>query len=145
MTEWKFSLANPSLVTLFPSHNGLVHVDKVPSPHTILSPSDKYSTLRGMSCSAGVDAGSGENNLGLRCTRKRLIIETMHLDVEGGVAERRTTPAPNAQGLHVNLSEGPTVQVEMDEVTTASSTTNKTQKTKKRVAFHSDQPDLYDF
>ncbi|KAG1715633.1 hypothetical protein ID866_1515 [Astraeus odoratus] len=88
--------ANPSLVSLFPSHHGLVQILRLPAPHTILAASDKYSTLRGLSSSAGANAGSGENNLAFKCTRKRLIFETMHLDVEGGVAERRTTPSATA-------------------------------------------------
>ena len=28
--------------------------------------------------------------------RKRLVFETLHLDLEGGVGERRTTPATNS-------------------------------------------------
>jgi elongator complex protein 4 len=35
--------------------------------------------------------GVGENNLAFKVTRKRFVIETFHLDVEGGVGERRTT------------------------------------------------------
>jgi len=32
---------------------------------------------------------SGENNLAFKCTRKRLVFETLHLDVEGGRGERQ--------------------------------------------------------
>jgi len=42
--------------------------------------------------------GGGENNLAFKCTRKRFVIETHHLDVEGGVGERRTTPAGKMGG-----------------------------------------------
>lgn len=140
--ELSTSLAvNPSLVAALPSHHGLVQVHKLPAPHTLLPPSDKYSTLRGLSSSAGASAGSGENNLAFRCTRRRFIIETMHLDVEGGVTERRTTPSSSASVAHE--SEGrslATVQVELER-----SSPPKVKKVKKKVAFHSDQPDLYDF
>ncbi|KIK71219.1 hypothetical protein GYMLUDRAFT_149590 [Collybiopsis luxurians FD-317 M1] len=85
---------NPSLLTLFPSHHGMARIHTFPSPHTLLPPSDRFSTLRGLAAS-GAEGGTsgGENNLAFKCTRKRLIFETMHLDVEGGVGERRTTPA----------------------------------------------------
>ncbi|GAW09353.1 PAXNEB-domain-containing protein [Lentinula edodes] len=86
---------NPSLSSLFPSHHGMVYIHTLPSPHTLLSPSDRFSTLRGLSASVSEGGNSsGENNLAFKCTRKRLIFETMHLDVEGGVGERRITPAP---------------------------------------------------
>ncbi|KAE9410879.1 PAXNEB-domain-containing protein [Gymnopus androsaceus JB14] len=100
---------NPSLSTLFPSHHGMVHIHTLPSPHTLLSPSDRFSTLRGLAASATEGgSSSGENNLAFKCTRKRLIFETMHLDVEGGVGERRTTPAANtgvldSEHMHTNL------------------------------------------
>ncbi|KAJ4486367.1 PAXNEB-domain-containing protein [Lentinula aciculospora] len=98
---------NPSLSTLFPSHHGMVRIHTLPSPHTLLPPSDRFSTLRGLSASAAEGGNSsGENNLAFKCTRKRLIFETMHLDVEGGVGERRTTPAPTTtvldNGSHVS-------------------------------------------
>ncbi|KIM67133.1 hypothetical protein SCLCIDRAFT_109196 [Scleroderma citrinum Foug A] len=159
--------ANPYLVAVFPSHHGLVQVHKLPAPHTILPASDKYSTLRGLSSSAGASAGSGENNLAFKCTRKRLVIETMHLDVEGGVTERHTTPSSTAINLDAGLADEKvhlsgrslaTVQVELEkaaDVTQADSqarlplnattTPSKVKKPKKKVAFHSDQPDLYDF
>lgn len=79
--------ADPALSATFPSYHGLVTIHTLPAPHTVLPPSDKHSTLRG----AGV---SGENNLAFKCTRKRMLFETLHLDIEGGVGERRTTSAP---------------------------------------------------
>ncbi|KAF9480055.1 hypothetical protein BDN70DRAFT_993009 [Pholiota conissans] len=78
--------ANPALSSMFPGHHGLLQTQRLPAPHTLLAPSDRFSTLRGL-------GGSGENNLAFRCTRKRLVFETLHLDVEGGTAERRTTAA----------------------------------------------------
>ncbi|KAL1738802.1 Elongator complex protein 4 [Schizophyllum fasciatum] len=89
--------ADPALSATFPSYHGLVTIHTLPAPHTVLPPSDKHSTLRG----SGV---SGENNLAFKCTRKRMLFETLHLDIEGGVGERRTTPAPASMGS-VDVSE----------------------------------------
>lgn len=169
---------NPSLVALFPSHHGLVQIHKLPAPQTILPASDKYSTLRGLSSSAGANAGSGENNLAFKCTRKRLILETIHLDVEGGITERRTTPSTNNT---ISLNAGPAhemtdghasnkgrshaaLEVEFEKAVAVTAdpqesqplassrsaaldatTTPKVKRPRKRVAFQSDRPDLYDF
>ncbi|KAG1885702.1 PAXNEB-domain-containing protein [Suillus subluteus] len=166
--------ANPSLSSLFPSHHGIVQIHTLPAPHTILPASDKYSTLRGLSSAAGTMGGSGENNLAFKCMRKRLIFETLHLDLEGGVTERRTTPASNAMSLDAGMvhetmpatvlaTEGrkgslATVEVEferskdvgstraMADITTDDSLVPaKPKKPKKKVAFRSERPDLYDF
>jgi len=166
--------ANPSLVSLFPSHHGLLQILKLPAPHTILPASDKYSTLRGLSSAAGTMGGSGENNLAFKCMRKRLIFETLHLDLEGGVTERRTTPSSNAMVLDANImyettptTDGrkgslATVEVELEHVrdltldapslyavadpmTDHSPSATKLKKPKKKVVFHSERPDLYDF
>jgi hypothetical protein len=77
-----FCIANPGLSSLFPTHHGLVQIHRLPSPHTLSAPSDRFSELRGL-------RASGENNLGFKCTRRRLVIETVHLDIEGGTSERR--------------------------------------------------------
>lgn len=161
--------ANPSLTAMFSSHHGLVHIHTLPAPHTLLPPSDRFSTLRGLSA-------SGENNLAFKCMRKRLIFETLHLDLEGGVGERRTTPSANAIALddvapvrsHVyghadgDQTAAPTaraavhVEIEQASATTAAlsitdvpsertATGGKKTKVKKKVAFMSDRPDLYDF
>ncbi|KAF8140080.1 PAXNEB-domain-containing protein [Boletus edulis] len=156
--------ANPALTTLFPSHHGLVQIHKLPTPHSILSTSDKFSTLRGLSSSAAANIGTGENNLAFRCVRKRLVFETMHLDLEGGVTERRTTPSSTTIGFdtgqvptHVtnegNTSALARVAVELEETLAevkshsleSGANPHKTKKGKKKVAFHSDKPDLYDF
>jgi len=78
--------ANPALSSVFPGHHGLVQIHSLPAPHTQSPPGDRFSTLRGLGT-------SGENNLAFKCTRKRLVIETLHLDVEGGTSERRTPAA----------------------------------------------------
>ncbi|KIY63638.1 hypothetical protein CYLTODRAFT_493741 [Cylindrobasidium torrendii FP15055 ss-10] len=159
--------SNPALKALSPSHHGLLKVHTLPAPHTLVSPSDKHSVLRGLFSAAMSAGGSGENNLAFKCTRKRLIFETLHLDVEGGVTERRTTPATTAHVEHA--SEGQTVHsaglaavdVQAEEPVVASSASSatlptpalspdapaapKVKKPRKKVAFHSDRPDLYDF
>ncbi|KAI0330534.1 PAXNEB-domain-containing protein [Cubamyces sp. BRFM 1775] len=162
--------SNPSLTAMFSSHHGLVHIHALPAPHTLLPPSDKFSTLRGLT-------SSGENNLAFKCMRKRLIFETLHLDVEGGVSERRTTPSTNVlameagvghdhshtSGMSAVTTGGSTslaaVQVQLEQVqistppqpasaepdTTKPESSFKKAKVKKKVAFHSERPDLYDF
>ncbi|KAG2350575.1 PAXNEB-domain-containing protein [Suillus weaverae] len=155
--------ANPSLSSLFPSHHGIVQILTLPAPHTILPASDKYSTLRGLSSAAGTMGGSGENNLAFKCMRKRLIFETLHLDLEGGVTERRTTPSSNAMALDASmvhetmpaavLATGDTkgslatveVEFEYDATQAMSDVPAKPKKSKKKVAFRSERPDLYDF
>lgn len=171
VVDISISLANPSLTALFPTHHGFVHIHSLPAPSTLLSPSDKFSTLRGLT-------SSGENNLAFKCMRKRLIFETLHLDVEGGVGERRTTPSTTAMAMdeaahdHSSHDHGgsgagaATIQVQVEEVqkkveivsvadaavtetketaTTTMSSFVKKPKQRKKVAFTSDRPDLYDF
>ncbi|EPQ60883.1 hypothetical protein GLOTRDRAFT_68898 [Gloeophyllum trabeum ATCC 11539] len=169
---------DPSMSALFPSHHGLVQIHSLPAPHTLLPPSDRFSTLRGVSASASSAGGVGENNLAFKCMRKRLIFETLHLDVEGGVGERRTTPAAVSSVVDSTSlggsSVGPlaptgtsraggdtaVVQVRLEgsrlplKAENAPSTITdvhkptappKAARAKKKVAFRSDAPDLYDF
>lgn len=136
----------------------------LPMPSTLVPPSDKLSTLRGLT-------SSGENNLAFKCMRKRLIFETLHLDVEGGVGERRTTPAatfagadgvPHENHTHpIEVSDGAAavqIQVERvqqgvavmsteEQVSQEDTITTKVKmpKQRKKVAFMSEGPDLYDF
>lgn len=152
---------------MFPSHHGLLAIHTLPAPHTLVPLSDKFSTLRGLSASAASPVGSGENNLTFKCTRKRLIFETLHLDIEGGVGERRTTPSttglpasttdthdkhehiedPTQNPAFANmevaleLRNGPELGID-GGVSTAEA---KPKKSKKKVAFRSDRPELYDF
>lgn len=98
--------------------------------------------------------------------RKRLIFETLHLDLEGGVGERRTTPSTNAMALNVGMTshdyeddpetqqkakiDTAVVHVEIEVSaegikTEADPVGVKVKKPKKKVAFQSDRPDLYDF
>lgn len=151
-------IANPSLISMFPAHHGFVHVHSLPAPHSLQPPSDRFSTLRGLS-------SSGENNLAFKCMRKRLVFETLHLDLEGGVGERRTTPSNTATVLDSVAHEhehsvtpvrggSAAVEVKLEGIQIATAPQSvedssnipvKKVKPKKKVAFHSDRPDLYDF
>lgn len=90
--------------------------------------------------------------------RKRLIFETLHLDVEGGIGERRTTPLTNAMALDAGVTSHDHEQnTEMQRDTTAhievqvEAESNRARvgaqvkKKQKKVAFQSERPDLYDF
>jgi elongator complex protein 4 len=162
---WDLYVANPSLATIFPTHHGLLHIHTLPAPHTFLPASDKFSTLRGLS-SAISTGGCGENNLAFKCMRKRLIFETLHLDSEGGIGERRTTPSTNAIALDTSMHSHDLehdaekqrkasdtavlhvdVQIEVGPEGNKAETSSVDIKVKKpkKVAFQSDRPELYDF
>jgi elongator complex protein 4 len=154
-------LADLALSTAFPTQHGFVHIHTLPAPTSLVPPSDRLSTLRGL-------GSGGENNLGFRCMRKRMVFETVHLDVEGGVGERRTTPATTV-GAAPLVEEGghshapiasrtdAVAQVEVmieTSVTSGSAAPSNAstsvvdeppKKAKKSVAFRPDRADLYDF
>jgi elongator complex protein 4 len=112
-------------------------------------------------------AGGSENNLAFKCTRRRLVFETLHLGLEGGVGERRTTVPENVIELESSLSHsesgslttakkdgGPAARVEValeiEPVEKASEREENApvkgkKKGKKTVAFQIDRPQLYDF
>ena len=145
------SSANPSLLALFPTHHGLVQISALPAPHTVLAPSDKLSTLRGL-LSSPSGTGGGENNLAFKCMRKRMIFETLHLDLEGGVGERRTTPAPNTWVNAINdpdqkEGDGATAEVKIhSEKGRPGSVAVASRKKKKAVGFATERPDIsYEF
>ncbi|KAL7417478.1 Elongator complex protein 4 [Mrakia frigida] len=81
--------SDPTLPLLFPSHHGLLHLHSPFHLSSLSPPSAKLSTL--------VGGRGGQNNLAFKLKRKAFVVETLHLDVEGGVGERRTT-APVALG-----------------------------------------------
>jgi elongator complex protein 4 len=136
-----------------------VTVHATPSPHTLLDASRRFSQLRGLnSASSLAGTGGGENNLAFKCMRKRLVVETLHLDVEGGVGERRTTPFASAavdstpQTAHEEIKDEPQlakVVIEtppeqlLDTLPAADKITPK--KARKKVAFKTAETDLYDF
>ena len=92
---------------MLPNHHGLLKIHRLPTVQTLVPASDRFSTLRGLSAATTAlsSSGVGENNLAFKCTRKRFIIETFHLDVDGGVGERRTTPAASSLAIQEAASE----------------------------------------
>ncbi|KAL4400366.1 Elongator subunit Elp4 [Malassezia pachydermatis] len=91
--------ATPGLSEIFPDFTGALRVYRTPAIGTLTNPSLRVSILRGMGAGTTASgsaneggAGGGENNLAFKVKRKRLAIETLHLDIEGGVSERRTKP-----------------------------------------------------
>lgn len=93
--------------------------------------------------------------------RKRFVIETLHLDIEGGVSERRTAPPTGLASVDATAPSTlttpqthfhSTASVEIVAQTQSSATILDEapppvprKRPKKSVAFRSDQPELYDF
>jgi len=95
--------ANPALAAAFPTSHGLVRLHNLPAPHNLVSASDRFSVIRGVSG----EGGGGENNIGFKCTRKRMVFETVHLGAEGGIGERRTGGTKvEVEGAVVKKKEG---------------------------------------
>ncbi|KAG8732893.1 hypothetical protein FRC11_010273 [Ceratobasidium sp. 423] len=148
----------------FPNHHGLVKISSSPSHGTLRAPSISRSILRGMTSSG--PHGGGENNLAFRCTRRKLVIETMHLGAEGGIGARQTS-APTGSGvLESAAAPTPSSESKLARVTIAfgdadrakkgtEETTNDadegvkekkpTKAKQRRVLFQSDKPEIYDF
>lgn len=97
-----------------------------------------------------------------------MVVERLSLDVEGGVGERRTKKVGSeVVGMGMRTVEGrghehahgggkgkgvARVEVRVDEgdrvvigADTSTTPTSKPKKERKKVAFRSDKPDLYDF
>jgi len=145
-------IGDPSLESVLIDHHGMVRLHSLQKCKTYISPSDRLSRLRGLASSGMV--GSGENNLAFKCTRKRIVIETLHLDVEGGVGERRTAhPDSTLPGVDLGKKKQSTAAIEIDEKERDSPVIqiqdheieSKSSKPRKGVAFRLDRPDLYDF
>lgn len=130
--------------------------------NSLVPSSDRHSVLRGLAASASAAGGVSENNLAFKCTRKRFVIETFHLDVEGGVGDRRTAPSATSMAIQESFDTGqhshhPTlgkaeasVAVEVDsqgrtEEAEQPKTSVVPKKPRKRVGFQVEQPNLYDF
>lgn len=161
------------MAVMLPAHHGLVRIISLPRVQMLVPGSDRSSTLRGLSASSSSSSsgGVGENNLAFKCTRRRLVFETFHLDVEGGVGERRTTPAATTasvpDGAYEGMARGnapsssmrgkasTTVQVQVDAeappgdlqkpFADESAGPKPQKKVRRKVGFHTDKPDIYDF
>jgi elongator complex protein 4 len=77
--------SRPDLAAQFPRYAGLVNIRILPALTALVPPSARLSVLRGT---------SGKEDLAFRLKRRRFVVETLHLDVDGGVNERRT-PKPS--------------------------------------------------
>lgn len=80
--------ATPGMAEIFPDFVGALRVYRTPSIGTLTNPSLRASVLRGMGAGSALQAqdggaGGGENNLAFKVKRKRVAIETLHLDTEG--------------------------------------------------------------
>lgn len=95
------SPADPLLPQSFPHSHGLTHLLSFPSLHTLLPSAYKHSSLLGL----GVGS-TGQNNLSFRLKRKRFVLETLHLGVEGGVGERRTEPPATMKSVAASTTGG---------------------------------------
>lgn len=81
-----------------------------------------------------------------------MIFETLHLDLEGGVGERRTTPGSNSWASAINDGdqkegdkEEPVVKIHLGEGGSGSGSVAPRKK-KKAVGFASERPDIsYEF
>ncbi|KAL5639360.1 hypothetical protein ACGC1H_006761 [Rhizoctonia solani] len=148
----------------FPNHHGLVKISSTPSYGTLRAPSISRSVLRGMTSSG--PHGGGENNLAFRCTRRKLVIETMHLGAEGGVGARQTSaptgsevldssPAPTLSSeskpakVTIAFDDGGETKKGVGETTSGADESARekrpTKVKQKRVLFQSDKPEIYDF
>lgn len=137
--------------SMLSNHHGTLVTLNLQTGTSYLPPSDKFSSLRGLSRS-----GTGENNLAFKCTRKRLVVETLHLDVEGGVGERRTRHGAGTESVTKDpiitaaMTSNLTVELECENNVAELSIGSSVKKCgvserKKEVSFQVDQPDLYDF
>lgn len=75
---------DPTLLQAYHPLHGFLKPVLLPSLGSLLAPSYRKSELLGLQ--------AGENNLGFRLKRKRFVVETVHLGIEGGSNERRTGP-----------------------------------------------------
>ena len=79
-----------------------------------------------------------------------MLFETLHLDLEGGVGERRTTPAPNTwvnatNGTHRAEGHEAVVKIHSEEGGPESVVVAQRKK-KKAVGFSSERPEIsYEF
>lgn len=89
--------SDATLPLLFPSHHGLLSTPKSFALQSLAPPNGKLSTL--------VGGKGGRNNLAFKLKRKAFVVETMHLDIDGGVGERRTKPAEKV-GTEVSAAGG---------------------------------------
>lgn len=88
--------SSPTQSQTFSNHSGLLHVITLPTQlNSFIPAATKLSVLRGLAPgtnSATSGAGGMDNNLAFRVKRRRFILETLHLDVEGETHGERKIP-----------------------------------------------------
>lgn len=157
----------PALQPVYAPLHGLLTLHSFPTSHALLPPTIRHSTLLGLSSASGDSSatgrsgsgggggggGAGENNLGFRCGRKRWVVETVHLGIEGGTGERRTEAPKDVEGVvggdrpHnaagsasiAKDSSGVSAHLEAEGIETAKPGTKK--KVRARVRFGDDEDD----
>lgn len=112
VVELQSFVSRPDLAALFPRYAGLINIRSLPALNTLVPPSARLSVLKG---------ASGKQDLAFRLKRRRFVVETLHLDVEGGVNERKT-PKEEESKMKASDVLGP-----------------------KKPTFKADKPELYDF
>jgi len=123
---------NPLAKAYAPAH-GLLTPHSLPCRGHILAPALRHSTLLGVN-------GGSEQNLGFRLKRRRWVVETVHLGIEGGGSERRTEPVAKvvkAQPAEVEGVEPARVAVQVDKET-VEKVEKKEKKPRAKVRFGED-------
>ena len=164
---------DPTLSDTYDRSHGLLELHTFPSTHAVIPPTLKHSALLGLAPGEGAGGGAGENNLGFRLKRRKFVIETVHLGVEGGVGERQTGPVAEQLSLTAPRPEKAVESMSADVVvpdTVASAKPRRPARVrfreqvgidepeasagggaavlsseKPRVRFQHEQPELYDF
>ncbi|GAA5837571.1 hypothetical protein JCM3766R1_006849 [Sporobolomyces carnicolor] len=75
--------SSPTLAALYPNHQGLLTLPKLPSPSSLVPPSTKLSLLRNL----GGGGQGRENLLGFRVKRRRFVVEVVSEEPELGEDE----------------------------------------------------------
>lgn len=77
-------------------YHGMFYLHKTPRVNSLLNMGLRPTASGSGRTGAGgsTSTNSSINDLGFKLRRKKLVIETFHLPIEGGVSDRRTEPAP---------------------------------------------------
>ncbi|EJT48561.1 hypothetical protein A1Q1_02469 [Trichosporon asahii var. asahii CBS 2479] len=92
---------DPTLLQAYHPLHGFLRPILLPAVGSLLAPSYRKSELLGLQ--------AGENNLGFRLKRKRFVVETVHLGIEGGSNERRTGPVEKRVVATEEIGPGPSL------------------------------------
>lgn len=90
---------SPGHFRAFSPLHGLLTPHSLPGSHHLLAPALRHSTLLGV-------RDGGEQNLGFRLKRKKWVVESVHLGIEGGTSERRVGPVETTVPAGARTGEG---------------------------------------